>query len=393
MGVIFLGMGQAEGLLTEVRQTTYGKAVQATLQSKSGSPAWTGAVATNEAGALLGIVTQSGVGETHLVPIDAMRGAWERVLARGASVPQPWLGVRGDAAATVPLPLWVENGWKPETITSLMKDMQGVLLTSVAPGTPAALAGLRPGDVISRVGERDVRGVEDLSMFLKEAGVGSKLDFTVHRAMEASPLKFPVILSGTQNPALATAEAEVRAARSALYAAEAERRAMQLKEQRLRTDNHAAALAELRAHLLGIEQKLEHARSQTFQAEKRAALARLYATGAAGGSFAPLPRIELSIRPLQLVGLEVIGLTARSAPRLNAKSGVLVVSVRPGSPADTSGLRAGDVIETINNQTFTRLTLNDKLRNASAASLSVGVVREGKRIALTLGPVGAPPAP
>jgi S1-C subfamily serine protease len=392
-GVIYLGMGQAEGLLTDIKHTTSGKAVHATVSSKSASPAWTGAVATDESGALLGIVTQSGVKETQLVSIDALRGASERVLAHRASVPQPWLGARGDAASPATLPLLYEKGWTPEMLAPLMKNLQGVFLTSVAPGTPAALAGLRPGDVISRVGERDVRGVEDLSMMLNEAGVGSKLDFTVLRALELSPLKVPVVLSGTQNPALATAEAEARAARTMLRAAQAERREFELEALRLRADTRTepTTVAELQVRARAVEERFARARSQVAQTEARVAQARLRMAGAAGGSAAAPPSyIGFPGRPLQAIGLEVIGLTPRSAPRLKAKGGVLVVFVRPESPAALAGLRPGDVIETINKQTFTRLDLGDKLQRAGDGKISLGIVREGKRLVLSLEAPGGP---
>ena len=49
----------------------------------------------------------------------------------------------------------------------------------------------------------DVRSVEDLSSSLKEAGVGSLVDFTVWRSFEQTPLKLSVQLKGAQNPALA----------------------------------------------------------------------------------------------------------------------------------------------------------------------------------------------
>jgi S1-C subfamily serine protease len=63
---------------------------------------------------------------------------------------------------------------------------------------------------------------------------------------------------------------------------------------------------------------------------------------------------------------------------------VLVVSVAPESPAEASGLRTGDVIETINGQTFSRLDVRKKLSDAGATPLPVGVVREGQRLSLTL---------
>ncbi|HZI18876.1 MAG TPA: PDZ domain-containing protein, partial [Pyrinomonadaceae bacterium] len=223
-GYVYASITSAEGLLTEVARAPSGRAYAFTAQALKVNPAWTGAVATDATGSLVGIVSRSEAGLTQIVPADALRLAVERVKTTRASVPQPWLGARGDSAANAPLDFWVGKGWERGRAFSLIRDRGGVLLTSVAPGTPAALAGLRPGDLISRVAGREVRSAQDLSLVLKEQSIGSAVEFTVLRAPQAEPLKLPVLLSGTQNPALATAEAETRAARASLLAVGAELR-------------------------------------------------------------------------------------------------------------------------------------------------------------------------
>ncbi|MCA1593980.1 MAG: PDZ domain-containing protein [Acidobacteria bacterium] len=79
-----------------------------------------------------------------------------------------------------------------------------------------------------------------------------------------------------------------------------------------------------------------------------------------------------------------MGLTPRSAARFGAKSGVLVLTVRPESPAAKSGLRAGDMIETINGQPFRWFELRGKLRNEIDDRLALGIVRAGQRTAIKL---------
>jgi S1-C subfamily serine protease len=386
MGVVYFGIDQTEGQLTAVNRASTGALFQVTAHANGVTPAWTGAVAINESGALVGIVAESGASQTQIVPAATMRAAIERVRAQRASVPQPWLGVRGDDVYKFRLEQWVNIGWKPEFATPLIQNRQGVLLTSVAPGTPAATAGLRPGDVISRIGGREVRGVEDLSPLLREAGVGQTVNFTVLRAFEQSPLSLPVMLSGTQSPAIATAEAELKAARAGVYALESELRAASLEGRSVQGDAKAADAQErllMEARLKEVEDRLREVRTQAAAAEARVAEARRRvrepmrtpqsgATGFASG------------RALQSFGLEVIGLTSRSASRLRAKGGVLVVSVAPESLAASSGLRVGDVIETLNGQSFTRLEIRKRLSGAGPAPLPLGVVREGQRLNLTL---------
>jgi S1-C subfamily serine protease len=383
-GFIYLSIDQTEGRLTELKRAPSGRLFSVVAQANV-SRAWTGAVATNEFGEVVGIVSQSGSGETQIVPVATMREARERVLKLRASAPQPWLGARGDASFRAPLENWINWGWKPESAMSLIQNRQGVFLTSVAPGTPAAEAGLRPGDVIARVGGRDVRSVEDLSLTLKEAGVGSAVDFTVWRALEPAPLKLPVTLVGTQNPALATAEAEERAARSRLVALREEVRSVRSDEQRLRADLRAAdeaALARLSIRLRETEERLDKVLAQVAEAESRVVAARVDPDEIPGRGTAQTLSANAPT-PLPYFGLNAIGLTTRSAARLKARGGLLVVSVRPESPAAASGLRAGDVIETVNGMTISRLELRRLLQTSSAAA-TLGVVRLGQRLTLTL---------
>jgi S1-C subfamily serine protease len=386
LGVVYFGIDQTEGQLTEVNRASTGKLFQVTAHASGVTPAWTGAVALNESGELVGIVAESGASQTRIVPAVTMRAAIERVRAQRASVPQPWLGVRGDDVYKFRLEQWVNIGWKPESATPLIQNRQGVLLTSVAPGTPAATAGLRPGDVISRIGGREVRGVEDLSPLLREAGVGQTVDFTVLRAFEQLPLSLPVMLSGTRSPAIATAEAELKAARAGVYALETELRAVGSAGNRVQGDSKTPEAQErlsMEARLKEVEERLREVRMQATAAEARVAEARrrmreqpptplFGAQGFANG------------RPFQSFGLEVLGLTPRSASRLSAKGGLLVVSVAPESLAADSGLRVGDVIETLNGQSFTRLEIRKKLADPGLAPLPLGVVREGQRLNLTL---------
>ena len=199
-GVIYFSIGETEGHLTEVRRAPSGGALQATVHASRITPEWTGAIATSETGDFVGIVGDSGHTESQIVPAEMITHATERVLARRASVPQPWLGVKGDAVRHFSIEQVIAKGWPREFARPLLSSGQGVLLTGVAPGAPAAVAGLKPGDIISRIGEREVRGVEEFSQMLRDAGAGAKLDLTVLRAFEIAPLKMTVELSGTKDP-------------------------------------------------------------------------------------------------------------------------------------------------------------------------------------------------
>ncbi|PYS78548.1 MAG: hypothetical protein DMF66_06050 [Acidobacteria bacterium] len=382
-GYILLNIDQREGRLTEVRRAPSGKPFRV-VASASVPPEWTGAVAANEAGEVVGIVSQSGSGETQIVPVATIHGACDRVLKLRRSAPQPWLGVRGDAAFQAPLGTWVNLGWKPETALPHIQNRQGVFLTSVAPGTPAAQAGLRPGDVIARVGAREVRSVEDLSMTLDELGVGSTVVFTVLRAFEATPLKLPVQLQGAQNPALATALSEERAAREGLLSLRREIRAIQTQQRLLNggpTSPDAAALARLAERMREAENQFDRVLPLIADAEGRTGAGRVFAATTASQPSAEIEPFQAST-PLPAFGLRAIGLTGRSAARLNARGGMLVVAVRPDSPAAASGLHAGDVIETVNGAPADSLELRRLLAAFDATPATLGVVRDGHSMTL-----------
>jgi S1-C subfamily serine protease len=384
-GYIYLSIEEREARLTELKRAPSGRLFGVVARADV-SPEWTGAVAANDAGEVVGIVSQSGAGETQIVPVETIRVARERVLKFGGSAPQPWLGARGDAAFRAPLQTWEGLGWKRELALPHIQGKRGVILTSVAPGTPAALAGLRPGDLIARVGAVDVRGVEDFSYSLKEAGVGSSVDFTVLRAFEQTPLKFSVQLKGAQNPALATAEAEERAARESLNSL---RREIEGVRTQMQLASDAAAHARLTQQLEEAQRRLDKVRDQVEQAEARAVEANLYSFDDPDQTPVRPESLAMTAAALQTFGLNAVGLTARVASRLGASGGgLLVVAVRPDSPCAASGLRAGDVIETLDGAPFKPLDLQRLASSYEGKPVSLGVVRHGQRLTLTLSTAG-----
>jgi serine protease Do len=57
----------------------------------------------------------------------------------------------------------------------------GALVASVTPDSPAQKAGLKPGDVITHAGGRDIETVHDLPRLVAAAPLGSKLELTIRR--------------------------------------------------------------------------------------------------------------------------------------------------------------------------------------------------------------------
>ncbi|HEX8069777.1 MAG TPA: PDZ domain-containing protein [Pyrinomonadaceae bacterium] len=413
-GTIYMNMSEAEGQLTQIKRSPTGKAVELTLVVSQASSEWVGGVALGEADTLVGIVAESDARAARLVSADTVRAAAARISARRASVPQPWLGARGDALAGVALDALLAHGWPAPEARTLLSRRQGIFLTDVAPDTPAARAGLRAGDVIARVSRHDVRGVEDLSFLLQELGSNAVADFTVLRA-NAPPLDLPVRLSGALNPALETAQAEARAAESEMTLAQRTAQAVEMDLRQSERDLQQSKL-EVRALELALREadaadrevmrfRLDAARTRVQSAQTRfeAAHTRLKAltTRAAATRFR-LAEAEMRIRAaggahfnLPMPALLRYGVEAtRLWPPAGAsqrppggegqpgRMGLLVVGVRPESVAARAGVRVGDIIETVNARPAASLW--PAAGTQTESSLTLGVTRDGQRLTLQL---------
>jgi len=58
---------------------------------------------------------------------------------------------------------------------------QGVLVSGVEDGSPAASAGVQPGDVIAEIDKKPVQSVDDLERVLGGVTPGAPVLFFVHR--------------------------------------------------------------------------------------------------------------------------------------------------------------------------------------------------------------------
>jgi serine protease DegQ len=70
----------------------------------------------------------------------------------------------------------------PEIARQLdVEQDRGVLVIEVTPGSPAASAGIEPGDVLLRAGDRELQSVEDFLAVLRGRDPGDSLDVTLAR--------------------------------------------------------------------------------------------------------------------------------------------------------------------------------------------------------------------
>jgi S1-C subfamily serine protease len=339
---VYMRVEELRGTITEVARASTGSVTRLTVRAEGLSPLIVGGVVLNEADEVVGLVETSKAGEARVMPASIVKRAAERVLQRRTSVPRPLLGVRGEAIAATTLKQLETTGWKLEEANNLLNKQQGVLLTMVAPNSPAALADLRAGDIIVGVNKGEVKDSEDFSFLLNEAGGGASVLFTVLRAAEKTPRDVTIKLSEAFNLNWATEKFAGFQNNANLYAP---------------TVN--AATAKVRSDLDRL----------------RAEAARLQP----GLPVSPVAALPPSI----VADLDWLIVPAdKSPPRAGAPSALLVNVVRAGSPAAKLGLRPGDVVVNVNGKTLTENEWPEKFLLRRASDLTLVVMRGSERLTL-----------
>jgi serine protease Do len=146
------------------------------------NPGNSGGPLLNASGEVVGVnssiysPTGGSVGLGFAIPINRARRVADDLLAHGA-VRRPWVGIK----------LQLPDGNNPrDAITS------GVIVRSVVPGSPAAKAGLRPGDTIVAAGTRPLRNAFDWEAELLDLRVGESVPFKVVRSGNAQTVNVTV---------------------------------------------------------------------------------------------------------------------------------------------------------------------------------------------------------
>lgn len=336
---VSLRVGEIEGKIDEIRRTSTGRIEYLTINAQKLSPEIVGGIALNEAGEAVGIVEMINANVARLIPTGAVKRAAERVLVRQASVPRPWLGVRGEAVAAMPLEKFFPGGWSEPEAAALKGKMEGIFLTSVAPGTPAALADLRPGDVIVRVNDFEVKNAEDFSYVLNEMGSGATVNFTLFRGQPTKPAA-PL---PPQTPMAMPPFPQV----GPMISSEA-----------------------FKFKPLVVSVKL----SESLNPARAMKLAEAYSTNLQ----------TLNPFPLIARGIETAALSSRAATHLGSRGGMIVLFVDPMSQAAQAGLKAFDVIETVEGKPVGQNAFYYTLPQGNPQKLTLGIVRDNQRMEIII---------
>jgi S1-C subfamily serine protease len=197
---LYARMAAIEGRIQTVLSAPSGGVARFRVSAPKLSQANIGGVALNQAGETIGIVDGLEGSEASVLPASLIKRAAQRVLEQQASVPRPWLGVKGEAIAALKFDEIVNHGWELTRATALANKHRGIMLTSIMPGSPAELATLRAGDVILKVDDKDIQSADDFTFWLEQAGPSSSVEFTVMRPDQPVEVELNVKLSQMLEP-------------------------------------------------------------------------------------------------------------------------------------------------------------------------------------------------
>lgn len=208
-----------------------------------------------------------------------------------------------------------------------LKEVRGVEITNVDENSPAAKAGLKDGDVVLEYNAQPIEGGAQLSRMVRETPIGRTAKVGVWR-------------NGSMQTLTATIEEK--------------------KGPMVLTGNGAFAMPDMR----GLEE-LRNMRMPDFD----------------------IPSFSMTYQsPMLGIMGEPLGKEEQLADFFGVKDGVLVKSVSRNSAAEKAGLKAGDVIVKVDDQSIsTTQNITKALRDArSKKTVTVTVVRQKKEVPLTV---------
>ncbi len=143
------------------------------------NPGNSGGPLLNARGEVIGMNTAIISGAQGLgfaIPINTAQGIAQQLIAEG-KVDHPYLGIQM-ATLTPEVKQQLYNA--SEGRLKVVAD-QGVLLVRVVSGSPAAVAGLRVGDVIQSINNQPITTSEEVQQLVEKSTIGEQLQMEVQR--------------------------------------------------------------------------------------------------------------------------------------------------------------------------------------------------------------------
>lgn len=143
------------------------------------NPGNSGGPLLNENGEVIGINTAiraDGQGIGFAIPIDKAKEIKDK-LAKGEKISHPYIGVR---MTDITPDIAKEYNSDPNS-PIMIPEINGVFVVQVLPNSPAAMAGIRRGDVIISIDSQSITTAEQLQHFVENSRTGQPLKIKVQR--------------------------------------------------------------------------------------------------------------------------------------------------------------------------------------------------------------------
>lgn len=151
------------------------------------NPGNSGGPLLNADGEVIGINTAiraDAMGIGFAIPINRAKEL-QPVLALGQEVPHPYIGIQ---MVDITPDLARLNNENPNS-AFLLPEVQGVLVVQVFGNTPAQKAGIRRGDVITKVNNLPLKGAGELQQLVEKVGVNHNLGLSLLRGENVLDVK------------------------------------------------------------------------------------------------------------------------------------------------------------------------------------------------------------
>ncbi len=248
----------------------------------------------------------------------------------------------------------------------------GARVASVVPDSPAAKAGLKEGDLIMRVNEKDIRRATDLTTAIAAQAAEARVGLVVLRNGKEETLSAQLAKRPEPGSQMAPPPAGAFAAPPG-----------------------AIPLPPMagRDPFAQMESNFQRMQDQMDRMQSEFGMLRGGQSPGAGFTGFAMSQTTLTMSSDSRTGLSLQSLTPQLGEFFGAKEGegVLITAVEPDSPAALAGLKAGDVIVSVGADTVDEPAAAQALAAEGAAGgVDLGILREKESKTIKMGPTAGP---